>query len=768
MKKTANLRPPKLKITYIEKEERLHVHAPQGWEVTLNGADVRQLVGKDLSVVKPLTKKSVRLSFKAVHTPSGSCMVTKDYTVAIPGCFSGKPAQPKPAVIPEIAEWYSSDTSIFVVSDTTCLIIPPYLKGTLEAVARELCHDYAAVTGKNLSVIYSDQPETGAVCLTLDSTDTLLGDEGYRMRISRSVQISAQSPTGIYMASRTLLQLLKKSGDNSIPCGEMRDYPKYAVRGFMIDVGRRPMSLSMLKILVRNMAWYKMNDLQIHLNDNYIWLEEYNTTGDEKNTFHAYEAMRLESGLKNANGESATARDYFYTKSQFKELIDYAAGLGVRIVPEIDVPAHALAFAKVFPEYMVKNQFSPLKDNRPLTDHLDVSRQEVIDFIKTIFDDYTKGETAIFTPDITVHIGADEFLSDYSAYRRFFNQMIPYIKQTNPVRVWGGLTWIQDQPLTPIEKDAIENVQMNLWAKGWADGVDMYEMGFHIINTIDSLLYMVPNGKFDRGSYRDLLNKKAVLKKFHPNKVQRKIGKYVMLPAGDKRVLGAAYALWNDNIDKRAHGLTEVDLFERFFDALPLMADKTWADSNEKRCIKQVDALSAILSKAPYADPGEAPECPQNIYKKHTAAVTLTGNSCFTELGLQTLPYGNALEFTVKFEEVLPGGILFEADAPYAEHDIRITRNGKLGFTREGYEYEFDFAPPKGREITLEIRNPRQRTELIVNGQEKKRARGAYILDGIERCSEIKNASFCLPAQRIGSAVNAAQCTIRNITFKKL
>ena len=61
----------------------------------------------------------------------------------------------------------------------------------------------------------------------------------------------------------------------------LRDYPKYSIRGFMLDVGRRPVSMNMLKKIVNSMAWYKMNDFQIHVGDNYIWLEDYAENGDE-------------------------------------------------------------------------------------------------------------------------------------------------------------------------------------------------------------------------------------------------------------------------------------------------------------------------------------------------------------------------------------------------------------------------------------------------------------------------------------------------------
>ena len=63
---------------------------------------------------------------------------------------------------------------------------------------------------------------------------------------------------------------------------------------------------------------------------------------------------------------------------------------------------------------------------------------------------------------------------------------------------------------------------MNLWSCDWADGMEMYRMGYQLINTIDHLLYMVPNGKGNKGSYADLLNKRTVYQKFDPRKVRQK------------------------------------------------------------------------------------------------------------------------------------------------------------------------------------------------------------------------------------------------------
>lgn len=772
----------KLAVACDAAANRVQVSAPAGCRVALNGADFPQIVGKNLEVFRPLAEQEVHLSFR-VTDASGAETVTCDYPVRIPGLHRGRPAHPKPAVIPELAQWHSADSGWFIPAQAMAIVVSSAAESLLCAAAEELQQDYRGIVGREPCVRCGDAAGDGDIYLTLNENDAYLGREGYRIEIGTSVLVSASHPCGVYWATRTILQMLRLSGGKlRLPRGEIRDYPKYPVRGFMLDIGRRPFSMETLRNVAKNMAWYKMNDLQLHLNDNYIWLEDYNTRGEETDSFEAYEAMRLESGLQNSRGETATARDFFYTKEQFRALIHEAcARYQVHIVPEIDVPAHALSFARVFPKHMLAGKIAEHSKTRPLTDHLDVSRPETVAFVKRIFDDYTGGEQPVFGPETTVHIGADEFVTDFGAYRRFVNELVPHLKQTNPVRLWGSLTWIKDDPATPILPEAVEGVQINLWSSTWADGMEMYQMGYQLINTIDHLLYMVPNGKGNKGSYADRLNKRMVYQLFDPRKVRLKSGKYEALPAGDPQMLGASYALWNDNIDKKACGLSETDLFLRFFDALPLLAEKTWANGREKGGWKAVDRIARTTAFAPRTNPlhrvksagsvmaeyrfdsvrpqkdlsGNGRDLPDAIGAELAAGLLLRGGASYLQTPLARLEMGCFLECGVTFEELRPGQILLESDAPYGAYDIRVTANGRLGFAREGYLYEFPCEIPTRQRLVLRIQTGLQVTTLSVNGNPAKPAVGKFVHNGTVRCEGIQNASLHLPVQRIGSRTNA-------------
>jgi hexosaminidase len=87
------------------------------------------------------------------------------------------------------------------------------------------------------------------------------------------------------------------------------------------------------------MSYYKMNDFHIHLNDN--GFKQF--FGD--NWDSTYSAFRLE----NDTYPNLTSRDGSYTKKEFIALQQLGIRYGVNIIPEIDVPAHSLAFSKAMP-----------------------------------------------------------------------------------------------------------------------------------------------------------------------------------------------------------------------------------------------------------------------------------------------------------------------------------------------------------------------------------------------------------------------------------
>ena len=148
----------------------------------------------------------------------------------------------------------------------------------------------------------------------LDKAAKDLGTEGYTMDIGpRKIRITAATQTGLFYAAQTLKQMVKTSGGN-LPQGKITDVPKYRVRGFVFDVGRLPVPIEFLYEVVDIMASYKMNDLQLHLNDNYIWHEDYVKQG--KDPFKESASSRSWRALRQRT--SATRRRVLWISSRMR------------------------------------------------------------------------------------------------------------------------------------------------------------------------------------------------------------------------------------------------------------------------------------------------------------------------------------------------------------------------------------------------------------------------------------------------------------------
>ena len=352
----------------------------------------------------------------------------------------------KPAVIPELAEWKGAKGGEFAVKDGSRIVVANKDKAALQRAATEFQKDYKDLFGKDLEIVYADSANAGDFFFTLVEAGTGLKEEGYNLKIGDSVTVEAETSTGAYWATRSILQILKQT-DGTIAKGEARDYPKYEVRGFMLDVGRRPFSKKIVNEVAKTMAWYKMNDLQLHLNDNYIFLEDYTTAGEDPMT--AYEGFRLESDIKadgNLNKADLTSDDMYWTKDEMRQMIQDYREIGMDIVPEFDTPAHSLAFTKVRPDLKMGG-------NGRENDHFNLATPsggdasetpyaKSLEFVEGLWDEYLEGENPVFDEETIVNIGTDEYSETYKEqFRQFTDDLLAHVQEKgNQVRLWGSLT----------------------------------------------------------------------------------------------------------------------------------------------------------------------------------------------------------------------------------------------------------------------------------------------------------------------------------------
>lgn len=589
------------------------------------------------------------------------------------GSLTRAAVNPKPFVIPELKQWTGKDGNFTPGKDAR--IVCTSQNPELLRIARMFADDYQQMFGQTLSVAQG-KATSGDFVLSL-SADKKLGEEGYAIKITDRVAISAPTPTGLYWSTRTLLQLAEQNQERSLPQGTIRDYPDYPLRGFMIDCGRKFIPMAYLQDLVKIMAYYKMNTLQVHLNDN--GFKQY----FEHNWDKTYAAFRLESETY----PGLTARDGSYSKKEFIDFQKQAASNFVEIIPEIDVPAHSLALTHYKPEIGSKEYGM---------DHLDLFKPETYEFVDALFKEYLEGDNPVFVGK-RVHIGTDEYSNAkkdvVEKFRAFTDHYIRFVEGFGKQAVvWGALSHAKGD--TPVKS---ENVVMNAWYNGYADPATMIKDGYQLISIPDGLVYIVPKA----GYYYDYLNEPYLYKEWTP----AHIGKAVF-DEKHPSILGGMFAIWNDHV---GNGISVKDIHHRIFSPLQTLSVKMWTGAQTGIPYETFNEKRALLSEAPgvnqLARIGKKPEL---VYERSTVAPGSTSD--YPEIG-----YNYTVSFDITGAKESEGTELFRS--PNAVFYLSDPIRGMMGFARDGYLNTFPYKVNPGEKATIQIEGDNCSTTLRVNGK---------------------------------------------------
>lgn len=589
------------------------------------------------------------------------------------GSLTRAAVNPKPFVVPELKQWTGKDGNFTPGKDTR--IVCTSQNPELLRIARMFADDYQQMFGQTLSVAQG-KATSGDFVLSL-SADKKLGEEGYAIKITDRVAISAPTPTGLYWSTRTLLQLAEQNQERSLPQGTIRDYPDYPLRGFMIDCGRKFIPMAYLQDLVKIMAYYKMNTLQVHLNDN--GFKQY----FEHNWDKTYAAFRLESETY----PGLTARDGSYSKKEFIDFQKQAVSNFVEIIPEIDVPAHSLALTHYKPEIGSKEYGM---------DHLDLFKPETYEFVDALFKEYLEGDNPVFVGK-RVHIGTDEYSNAkkdvVEKFRAFTDHYIRFVEGFGKQAVvWGALSHAKGD--TPVKS---ENVVMNAWYNGYADPATMIKDGYQLISIPDGLVYIVPKA----GYYYDYLNEPYLYKEWTP----AHIGKAVF-DEKHPSILGGMFAIWNDHV---GNGISVKDIHHRIFSPLQTLSVKMWTGAQTGIPYETFNEKRALLSEAPgvnqLARIGKKPEL---VYERSTVAPGSTSD--YPEIG-----YNYTVSFDITGAKESEGTELFRS--PNAVFYLSDPIRGMMGFARDGYLNTFPYKVNPGEKATIQIEGNNCSTTLRVNGK---------------------------------------------------
>lgn len=631
------------------------------------------------------------------------CLLT---IFCLTGNLSRAAVNPKPFVVPELKQWTGKDGNF--IPETDAKIVCTSSNPELLRIARMFADDYQQMFGQVLNVT-EGKAKAGDFVLSL-STDKKLGQEGYAIKIADRVTLSAPTPTGLYWSTRTLLQIAEQTTDHQLPKGTIRDYPDYPIRGFMIDCGRKFIPMPYLQDLVKIMAYYKMNTLQVHLNDN--GFKQY----FEHNWDKTYAAFRLESDTY----PGLTARDGSYSKKEFIDFQKQAAANFIEIIPEIDIPAHSLAFAHYKPEIGSKEYGM---------DHLDLFKPETYEFMDALFKEYLEGDNPVFVGN-RVHIGTDEYSNAkkdvVEKFRAFTDHYIRLVEGFGKqAMVWGALTHAKGD--TPVKS---ENVLMNAWYNGYADPATMIKDGYQLISIPDGMVYLVPIA----GYYYDYLNESFLYNKWTP----AHIGKAVF-EEKHPAILGGMFAVWNDHV---GNGISVKDIHHRVFPALQTLAVKMWTGKDTSLPYETYNEKRAAISEAPGVNQmGRIGKSPALVYERST--VTPGSTSDYPEIG-----YNYTVSFDITGALEKSGTELFRS--PNAVFYLTDPIRGMMGFARDGYLNTFPYKVNPGEKATVQIEGDSRSTTLRVNGKviEEMNMQKLYFNAGKDSMNYIRTLVF--PLEKAG------------------
>ncbi len=329
-------------------------------------------------------------------------------------------------LIPQPVEVKLEKGSFSLTKSTSIGFNKPESREIAEMLARKL----NVATGFNLK---ATQGNKGAIQLNLNSVpDPQLGKEGYSLvSTSKSIIISANQPAGLFYGMQTLLQLLPVEIESKevvklkwmVPAVSIKDFPRFAWRGLMLDVSRHFFTKEEVKLYLDEMARFKFNTFHWHLTDDEGWRIEIKSLPKltEVGAWRVPRAGHFGDRDFPKPGEAATDGG-FYTQDDIKEIVAYAKTLNITIVPEIDVPGHSMAAIAAYPELSCKkdtstrvspgSKFSEWYGNGTfkmnVENALNPSDENVYVFMDKVFT-----EVAVLFPGQYIHVGGDECYKGY-------------------------------------------------------------------------------------------------------------------------------------------------------------------------------------------------------------------------------------------------------------------------------------------------------------------------------------------------------------------
>ena len=320
-------------------------------------------------------------------------------------CSQKVQAPVAPQIIPLPAHLQMLDGSFRITADTPIWVDGP---DEFSRTAGFLAERFETVTGKPLKFAEAFPQRGGIYFMQADGYPA----EGYLLRVENDrILIESSDGAGAFYALQTLLQLLpadclsdsRVSGaDWTVPAVDIEDAPRFPYRGMHLDCCLHFFDVDFLKKYIDVMAFHKVNRFHWHLTEDQGWrleIKKYPLLTEKGQWRKETVIGSLSSGVYDG-----TPYGGYYTQEQVRELVQYAAERYVTIIPEIELPGHALAAISCYPELSCG-----LEDHYETATKWGIFKQvycpkeETFAFLEDVFD-----EVIDLFPSELIHIGGDE------------------------------------------------------------------------------------------------------------------------------------------------------------------------------------------------------------------------------------------------------------------------------------------------------------------------------------------------------------------------
>lgn len=267
-----------------------------------------------------------------------------------------------------------------------------FAAASLRSDGAYLAQQLTAVTGLPISLeLTAPAAPRHTIHLELADNCQPLGAEGYRLAITPdTVKISAAAPAGIFYGCQTVLQLLPTNA-RTLPCADIEDVPRFRWRGMHLDVCRHFMPIAFIKRCLDLLARYKFNTFHWHLTEDQGWRLEIK----KHPKLTDIGAWRMENGVRYGG---------CYTQDEAREIVAYAQERHIVVVPEIEMPGHAVAALAAYPELSCSGGPFEVATTWGIFEDVYCAGN---DRVFTLLEDVLSEVFAIF-PSQYIHIGGDE------------------------------------------------------------------------------------------------------------------------------------------------------------------------------------------------------------------------------------------------------------------------------------------------------------------------------------------------------------------------